>query len=267
MSMAAMTGLTAPRRELREHEKASLIKLATYTARARTAVEHDGYTKELLVIPQAEGPARLVLGLRHLYGGLEAIGADEPARWAVVASVARDCVPAIRTTLISDLVKRTAAERTSTIAAAVGMVTKTASRELEDLALLGLVDRTKTSGADNAADMWSASEWLREFWPDPSKTEMYIHAPITFKEGDEQDTNDGSEDAVDPRPSRTFRSHSEESSGDGAANGQTVFDFESLLHDHPCDYCGRDLNAFQIADGVTIHPDCATVAELDGELP
>ena len=53
--MAAMTGLTAPRRELREHEKASLIKLATYTARARTAVEHDGYTKELLVIPQAEG--------------------------------------------------------------------------------------------------------------------------------------------------------------------------------------------------------------------
>jgi hypothetical protein len=65
-------------RDLTADEQARLIALATYTARARTAVERDGYTHELVVIPQAEGPARLVLGLRHLYGGLEAIGADEP---------------------------------------------------------------------------------------------------------------------------------------------------------------------------------------------
>ena len=50
-----------------------------------------------------------------------------------------------------------------------------------------------------------------------------------------------------------------------------TFDFETALNatddTNPCDYCGYELNAFQIADGVTIHPDCATVAELDGELP
>jgi hypothetical protein len=274
---AAMTGLIHAAdlktvgRDLREDEKAKLIKLATYTARARTAVERDGYTRELLVIPQAEGPARLVLGLRHLYGGLEGIGADEVTRWSVVGRVARDCVPAIRNTLIRHLVDTTTPERTSDIAQAVGMVTKTAHRELEDLALLKLVNHTKSSGAANAADMWTASDWLREFWPKPaSETEMYIHAPITFKEGDEQDTNGVSVDAVDPTPSRTFLSHPAESNGDSAGNGQTVFDFESVqsdISDAACEYCGLDLNAFQIADGVTIHPDCAEVAKLEETHP
>jgi hypothetical protein len=49
-----------------------------------------------------------------------------------------------------------------------------------------------------------------------------------------------------------------------------LYDFEAALNatdDNPCDYCGYELNAFQVADGVTIHPDCATVAELDDELP
>ena len=274
---AAMTGLIhgANRdvlgRQLHDREESALIRLATYTARARTAVERDGYSGELLVIPQAEGPARLVLGLRHLYGGLEAIGADETTRWAVLARVTRDCVPSIRTKLIVELLKRAQPERTATIAAAVGMVTKTASRELDDLVLIGLATRTKNRESANAPDMWSASEWLREFWPDESKTEKYIHAPLTLEEGDEQDTDDYSTGAVDPTPSRTFLSHSEEPNGDGAANGQTVFDFEAALcaasNANPCDYCGYELSAFQIADGVTIHPDCAPVAELDGELP
>jgi hypothetical protein len=95
---------------------------------------------------------------------------------------------------------------------------------------------------------------------------MYIHAPITFKEGDEQDTNGVSVDGVDPTPSRTFLSHPAESNGDS----QTVFDFESVLSDisdAACEYCGLDLNAFQIADGVTIHSDCAEVAKLEGERP
>ena len=53
------------------------------------------------------------------------------------------------------------------------------------------------------------------------------------------------------------------------ANGQTVFDFEPLLSDisdAACEYCGLDLNAFQVADGVTIHPDCVDVAKLEGGL-
>jgi hypothetical protein len=201
---AAMTGLihaadlTRVGRDLNDDERDRLIRLATYTARARTAVERDGYTHELVVIPQAEGPARLVLGLRHLYGGLEAIGADEPTRWAVVARVARDCVSAIRSKLIGELVRRTDPARTSEVAAAVGMVTKTAHQHLEDLALLGLADRTKTSKADNAPDLWSASDWLREFWPDPkSESEMYYWSGNGFKEEVVEDTDTATTD-TDP---------------------------------------------------------------------
>ena len=45
------------------------------------------------------------------------------------------------------------------------MVTKTASRVLDDLALLGIAERTKKSAADNSPDMWAARDWLREHWP------------------------------------------------------------------------------------------------------
>jgi hypothetical protein len=81
-------------------------------------------------------------------------------------------------------------------------------------------------------------------------------------EGEEEESKEGQQ-ASDRTSSHI--------SGDGASNGQTVFDFESALYDisdAACEYCGRlDLNAFQIAGGATIHPDCADVAKLEGELP
>jgi hypothetical protein len=209
---AAMTGLIHGAdlglvgREPHDHEQARLIKLATYTARARTAVERDGYTKELVVIPQAEGPARLVLALRHLYGGLEAIGADEATRWTVVARIARDCVPAIRTTLIRELIGGSRALRTSAVAASVGMINKTAHQHLEDLALLGLASRTKTSESDNAADLWSATDWLREFWPSESENEKYVRTGSGFKE----EGSDERDETPLTTTVRTFRSHSED---------------------------------------------------------
>ena len=49
------------------------------------------------------------------------------------------------------------------------MVTKTARQHLEDLALLGLADRTKTGEADNAADSWAASDWLPRVLARPKK--------------------------------------------------------------------------------------------------
>ena len=49
-----------------------LVRLASFAARARTGVERDGYTSELEVIPQPEGPARLVKAMRRVYGALAA---------------------------------------------------------------------------------------------------------------------------------------------------------------------------------------------------
>ena len=219
----AMTGLIAGAdpakviRPLTPPERAQLTALATYTARARTAIERDGYTSELLVMPQPEGTGRIVLQLRRLYGGLDALGVPEAQRWELLRRIARDCVPAVRTALIAALVAVEGPVLTTRLASSVGMVVKTARRHLEDLALLRIIDRAKSTrkartGAEevldpeNAPDQWSATPWLREFWPAAGGgTEKNHHARMGIKgHGDDQHAN------TDDTPPRTFPSHPDE---------------------------------------------------------
>lgn len=169
---AAMTGLIAGADKSRVHDPltdgdtARLVKLSMFTARARTAVERDGYSGELLVLPQPEGPARLVKALRRVYGGLLALGVDTDTAWTLLERISIDCAPAMRVAMIRALLAEPIEQRTADIAAAAGMVTKTAHRVLDDLALLGIATRTKKSDADNSPDLWSPSEWLRDCWPE-----------------------------------------------------------------------------------------------------
>ena len=150
---------------LSDDTTAKLVLLASFAARARTAVERSGYTGELLVMPQPEGPARLVKALSRLSGALAAIGADADTRWHVLSRIALDCAPALRAPLMRELVGSTEPRRTAELAGQVGMVTKSAARILDDLAMIGIVERTKKTAADNSPDMWAATEWLRTHWP------------------------------------------------------------------------------------------------------
>jgi hypothetical protein len=168
---AAMTGLitdadpAAVLTPLDDTALDKLAKLSIYGARARTGVERNGYTKDLEVIPQPEGPARLAKSLRQLYGGLVALGIDSATRWDILTRIAVDCAPAIRIPLIQALLANGAWTRTTEIAEDAGMVTKTAALHLDDLALIGLAERSKESEAINSAHMWCASDWLRTHWP------------------------------------------------------------------------------------------------------
>ena len=69
-----------------------LIALATLVVRARSAVERDGYTREIELVPGSEAPTRLVIVLDRLLAGLDAIGlrprrrvAHRHARWRSTA--------------------------------------------------------------------------------------------------------------------------------------------------------------------------------------
>jgi len=249
----AMTGLIAGAdpgrvsRDLTAAERDRLVRLATYTARARTAVERDGYTGELLVIPQPEGTGRIVLQLRRIYGGLEALGLDEETRWTLVARIARDSVPTVRTALIRALLARSEPTRTSEMAAAAGMVTKTAHRLLDDMSLLKLVERTKTSAAANAPDKWMASRWLRDFWPPEGRTDL-LHTVVTgTKEGSGEDDPAF---ILGPRTPVTLLSHS-------ASSASTPASQSGDYPDGICEGCGDRLDGFWIAQGNTRHPDPA----------
>ena len=193
---AAMRGLIASAdpaavyTPLSDDETAKLVRLAAFTARARPAVERDGYTGDLLVMPQPEGPARLVKALRRLYGALGALGVDTDQRWSVLTRITVDCTPSIRVPLMRYLLCAPQPQRTSAIAADVGMVTKTAHRTLDDLALIGIADRSKKTDADNSPDLWMGSDWLRDYWPVPKEVgqKTLSHPSNSIKEdfGDNQ---------------------------------------------------------------------------------
>ena len=177
----AMTGLIASadlslvHAALTEDEIATLVNLASFAASARTIVERDGYTGELLVMPQPEGPARIIKAMRRVYGALGGLGVDDDTRWGLMMRIAFDCAPALRVPIMrqlvssTDLLGSTEPQRTVDLAEQTGMVTKTASRILDDLTLLGIAERTKKSAANNSPDLWTASDWLREHWPENVK--------------------------------------------------------------------------------------------------
>jgi hypothetical protein len=143
-----------------------------------------------------------VKAFARLLGGLEAIGCDAETAWATLTRIAVDCVPALRTKVIRALVCQPTKVRTSDIAGVTALVTKTASRYLEDLSILQLADHSKQSGADNAPDLWEASRWLRNYFPE-SETEKYPYAHETLLSG----LNTGSPSTSTTAPGGTFQSH------------------------------------------------------------
>ena len=225
---AAMTGLIAGADHslvptLNDDEITDLVALASFAARARTTVERDGYTGELLVIPQPEGPARLIKALNRMFGALAAIGADTDTCWDVLARIALDCAPALRVPIMrqlldypTDLFGECEPKRTSDIAADVGMVTKTAGRVLDDLALLGIAERSKKTKADNSPDLWVASGWLREHWPQKVRQRSTTRRVGVIKEGTSQVDTDTETETPFTAP-RTFLSHFD---GDPSPDGQ-----------------------------------------------
>lgn len=162
---------------LDDEEETRLCILAEFTSCARTAVERDR-AGELLVLPEPEGPARIIKAMRQLYGGLAALGVDDDTRWAALTRVALDSMPAIRTPLARALLRAGTWRRTADLAEDARLHTKTAGRHLENLMLLGIAERTKHKPADdpgappttaepkdNSPFYWRATEWLEEFWP------------------------------------------------------------------------------------------------------
>jgi hypothetical protein len=209
----AMTGLIAGadtslvHAPLSEADVTDLVLLASFAARARTTVERDGYTGELLVMPQPEGPARLIKAISRVYGALAALGVDGDTRWDVLTRITIDCVPALRVLLMRELLADPAPligepepRRTSDLADKVGMVTKTASRILDDLALLHIVERTKKTDAENSPNLWSATGWLREHWPEEVRQRS-----TTRREGEVKEAPDDAQAAYNAPC--TSRSH------------------------------------------------------------
>ena len=146
-------------RDLSEVEIERLVSLATLVVRSRSAVERDGYSREIELIPESEAPTRLVVVLERLLAGLDVIGASRPAAWSVVTKAALDSIPALRRSAMEALAAVEGRLTTTEVAAQIAYPTQTTRRTLEDLVAHGIAERT--SGGSGKADLWQLSDWAR----------------------------------------------------------------------------------------------------------
>jgi hypothetical protein len=145
-------------RELTQEERTALVSLATFTARARSAVERDTYHREIELVPRSEAPTRIVITLKCLLAGLEAIGAPREQARRVVAKVALDSIPAIRRSALNALYLAGSAS-TSEIAETLGYPTTMTRRALQDVAAHGLAVCTRTG--QGKPDIWALTPFAR----------------------------------------------------------------------------------------------------------
>ena len=140
-----------------------LVKIATLAVRCRSAVERDGYTREVQLVPEPEAPARLALVLLRLLNGLRAIGLDAGTAWPLVVKCALDSMPALRRKVLEDLLRRTTPASTTEVGEAVRHPTTTARRSLEDLAAHDITQRIPQGPGQ--ADVWQLTPFARDRWP------------------------------------------------------------------------------------------------------
>jgi CRP-like cAMP-binding protein len=142
-----------------------LVEISTLAVRCRSAVDRDGYTHEITLIPEAEAPARLALVLLRLHNALRAIGVDGGQAWELVTACALDSMPAIRRAVLGCVVADPEPLSTTAIAERLGYPTITVRRTAEDLAAHGIIVRAVQG--PGLADLWRAPDWTRERWPEP----------------------------------------------------------------------------------------------------
>lgn len=156
--------ITAPPVDLSAPERSLLIDLATLAVKCRSAVERDGRTREITLIPDAEAPPRLAGVLLGLLRGMVAVGIDRDEAWRLLAKVATDSMPALRWAAFLHAASHPEGTPiwTSQFATELRHPTVTVRRSLEELNAHGLLIRSKLGDTSNSPDQWELSVWARE---------------------------------------------------------------------------------------------------------
>ena len=123
-----------------------LVTLTDVVTRARSGVARDGWSRDLLYLPEPEAPTRLAKQLAQLAAAALTIGVAEKEAWRLVRKVGWDSVPAVRCTVLANLAEQDRPVPIATIVEATGLPNRTVLRVVEDLVALRLLGRRKESG-------------------------------------------------------------------------------------------------------------------------
>jgi hypothetical protein len=105
-----------------------LIVLSDIVTRARSGVARDGYSRDLLYLPEPEAPTRLAKQLAQLGAAGLAIGLDEAETWRLIRKVGWDSVPAVRCAVIDSLARQKEPIPLATLEEETGLPDKTVRR-------------------------------------------------------------------------------------------------------------------------------------------
>jgi DNA-binding MarR family transcriptional regulator len=149
-----------------------ILAIADFATRARTGVERDASSGwEIATLPSLEAPTRLAKQLAGLASALVVMGLTEPEALERVVRLGYDCVPPRRLAVLR-LLDGAAAMQTPELSERVGLPTSTCRRVLEDLAVLGLVEREAGPGGRGGADRWALHPEAAALWAeaDPNRS-------------------------------------------------------------------------------------------------
>jgi hypothetical protein len=142
-----------------------LATLACFCSSARASVIRNRFDRTLESMPEAEGPARLAKQFKLLATALAVVrGQSEIGEdiYQLIAKVATDTMPRLRLVVLKAVWRLNQKEEkwytTKEIGLESGTPTTTAKLKLENLHLLGLMERRTKGKGETAAYQWSPSK-------------------------------------------------------------------------------------------------------------
>jgi DNA-binding MarR family transcriptional regulator len=151
---------TKARVEPDEETLERLTRIAAVTTWSRSGVQRDPYgSRDILIAPTPEGPARFVKQLRRLWEALTVMGHEDPLAFA--ERIARDSMSRERLRALLRLYVGPAT--TTTLRKEMRLSNSAGKRVLEDLEALGLV-HIAVPGGEGVAHVWDLTEEGRDAW-------------------------------------------------------------------------------------------------------
>jgi hypothetical protein len=134
-----------------------VVAVSSLATLARSPVDRDGYSREIVLVHDSEGPARLARQLHKLTCALHAMGLARPGIRDLVVKIGYDSIPSPRREVLVHLLEHAEPARTADIATGVDLRTRSVERACEELTAHRLLNRGKAGEHDKAPNLWTAT--------------------------------------------------------------------------------------------------------------
>lgn len=138
-----------------------LIALSTLAVTCPSAVDRNGWTREIENVHDPEGPARLTRMLAQLMRGMCVIGLRPERRRELIVKIGLDCIPPVRRIALEKLMRKPHALTLNEIADGSAYPDTTIRRALEELECYAIVERLNSHAI---CGKWQAAkDWKERF--------------------------------------------------------------------------------------------------------